>query len=56
MTLDTGRQVVVLGLGGESDDPDELFALPIPEARRLVHEMQRAVDSLPLPAIDSPSR
>lgn len=46
-SLESGRQVVVLGLGGTSDDPDHLFSLSIPEARRLLAGMQCAVDSLP---------
>jgi len=49
--LESGRQVVVLGLGGTSHDPDQMFALSIPEARRLLAGMQCAVDSLPLATI-----
>jgi len=49
-SLDSGRQVVVLALGGTPTDPDEMFALSIPEARRLLTGVQSAVDSLPLPA------
>ncbi len=49
-SLDNGRQVIVLGLGGTSKDPDQLFALSIPEARRLLGRVRGAIDSLPLPA------
>ncbi len=50
-SLESGRQIVILGLGGTPDDADQLFALSIPEARRLLAGMQRAVDSLPFPTL-----
>jgi len=50
-SVESGRQVVVLGLGGTRDDPDDMYALSVPEARRLLAGMQRAVDSLPMPTI-----
>ena len=48
-SLDAGRQVIALGLGGSKVDPDYVFALSIPEARRLINGVQRALDSNPLP-------
>lgn len=44
-----GRQMVMLGFGAAIDDPDYLFALSIPEARRLIGAAQRAVDSVAMP-------
>ncbi len=49
--LRNGRHVVMLGLGGTVTDPDHLFALSIPEARRLLQSVQHAVDSTPIPTL-----
>ena len=48
-SVDGGRQMVVLGLGGTSEDPDHLFALSIPEARRLAGAMRCALDAVAVP-------
>ena len=49
VSLDGGRQMVVLGLGASREDPDNLFALSIPEARRLAGAMQYALDAVAVP-------
>jgi hypothetical protein len=53
---DGGRQIVMLGLGQSSADPDHLFALSVPEAYRLLAGLQRALDSVAAHGAKAPDR